>query len=92
MSETVENEESKAILQHLFVLAVQRIGSAAALGRHLGVFQSELRTYLAGEAMPPSEVLLRTVDLVIDDLKQVESQFSERAWRSLPVLATRLRS
>ena len=78
-------------MQHLFALALQRMGSASALGRHLGVLYSELRTYLTGEAMPPNEVLLRAVDLVMEDLKAVESRFSERAWRSLPLLANRLR-
>jgi hypothetical protein len=85
----IENQESKAIVQHIFVLAVRRIGGASALGRHLGVLYSELRTYLAGEAMPPTEVLLKTVELVIEDLKGVESQFPEEAWRSPPLAAAR---
>jgi hypothetical protein len=88
VSETIENEESKAILQHLFALAVRRVGGTAALGRELGILYSELRTYMAGEAMPPSDVLLRAVDLVIED----SGPFSEQAWRSLPVVAARLHS
>jgi hypothetical protein len=85
----IENEESKAILQRLFALAVRRVGSTAALGRQLGILYSELRTYLAGEAMPPSDVLLRAVDLVMEDLDEVQDQFSEQVWRSLPVAAAR---
>ena len=92
LSEKIENEETKAILQHLFALAVRRVGSTAALGRQLGILYSELRTYLAGEAMPPSDVLLRAVDLVIEELGGLQSQFSEQAWRSLPVAATRQQS
>jgi len=64
------------------------VGSTAALGRQLGILYSELRTYLAGEAMPPSDVLLRAVDLVIEDL----DQFSQQSSRSLPVIAARLHS
>lgn len=76
-------EETNVIVQRLFVLAAQRVGSAAALGRHLGLTYSELVPYLAGEAVPAEEVLLRTLDLVIDDLKTVKGTFSEQAWRSL---------
>jgi hypothetical protein len=76
-------EESNGPVQRLFVLAAQRVGSASALGQHLGLTDSELRPYLAGEAIPPEEVLLRTADLAIEDLKMVKSGFSEQAWRSL---------
>ena len=76
-------DESNAIIQRLFALAAQRVGSAAALGRHLGLTYRELRPYLAGDAIPPECVLLRTVDLVVEDLKMVRSGFSEQAWRFL---------
>ena len=62
------------------------------MGRQLGILYSELRTYLAGEAMPPSDVLLRAVDLVIGDLDEVQDEFCEQVWRSLPVAAARQRS
>lgn len=70
---------------------MQRAGGTAALGRQLGILYSELRTYLAGEAMPPSDVLLRAADLVMDELGDLQAQFPEH-WRSLPVAAARLRS
>ena len=76
-------EESKAIVQRLFTLAAQRSGSASALGRTLGLSYAELQPYLAGEAIPPEHVLLRTVELVIDELKTIRGTFSEQAWRSL---------
>ena len=84
-------DESNAIVQRLFAMAAQRVGSAAALGRHLGLTYRQLRPYLAGEAVPPDEVLLRTVDLVIEDLKMVRSGFSEQAWRSLSLPESGLR-
>lgn len=62
------------------------------MGRQLGILYSELRTYLAGDAMPPSDVLLRAVDLVMGDLDEVQDQFREQVWRSLPVAAARQRS
>jgi hypothetical protein len=66
-------EESTAIVQRLFALAAQYAGSASALARRLGLRYSELRTYLAGEVMPPEEVLLRTVELVIEYRKAPRS-------------------
>jgi hypothetical protein len=41
--------------------------------------------------MPPTDVFLKTVELVIEDLKGVESQFPEEAWRSPPLAAARAR-
>jgi len=66
-------EETTAIVQRLFALAAQYVGSASALARRLGLRYSELRTYLGGEAMPPEEVLLRTVELVIEYRKAPRS-------------------
>jgi hypothetical protein len=79
--------EENAIVQRLFVLAAQRVGSASALGRHLGLTYSELSPYLTGEAIPPEEVLLRTVQQVTEDLKMVKGAFSEQAWRFLSLPA-----
>jgi hypothetical protein len=76
-------EESNDLIERLFGLAARRAGSVSALVQHLGVTYSELRTYLTGEAMPPEEVLLRTVE-VIEELKVVDSWLSEQASRSVP--------
>ena len=65
-------EESTAIAQRLLALAVRCAGSASALVPHLGLTYSELRTYLAGEAMPPEEVLLRALELIIQHRKGVQ--------------------
>lgn len=77
-------EESNDLIQRLFALAARRAGGVSALVRHLGVTYSELTTYLTGEAMPPEEVLLRTLHLVSEDLKVVDSGLSEQASRSFP--------
>lgn len=78
-----KSRQESAIVQRLFALAAQRLGGGSALVQHLGVTYSELRTYLSGEAMPPQEVFLRTVELVGEDLKMVKSEFSEQALRLL---------
>lgn len=79
--------ESNAIVRRLFEVAAQRAGSASALGRHLGLTYHDLQPYLAGEAIPPIDVLLQAAELVMEDLKIVRSGFSERAWRSLSLPA-----
>jgi hypothetical protein len=76
-------DESAAIVQRLFELAARRVGSAYALGQYLGLSYRQVQPYLAGEAIPPEPVLLRTVELVIDDLKLIRGSFSERAWQAL---------
>jgi hypothetical protein len=75
--------ESNAIVQRLFEVAAQRAGSASALGEHLGLNYAQLQPYLAGKAIPPTDVILRAADLVVEELKIVRSGFSEHAWRSL---------
>lgn len=61
------------------------MGSASALALHLRIPYSELATYLAGHAMPPEAVLVRAVELIIEDLPTIRSGFSDAAWRSLPL-------
>lgn len=77
--------QESVTIQRLFALAAQRIGGRPALVQHLRITYSELRTYLSGEAMPPEEVLLRAVDLIIKDSKAVTTGFSEQAIRSFLV-------
>jgi hypothetical protein len=74
-------EDPKAVVGRLFLLAAERAGSRAGLCGHLEITDAELQRYLDREAIPPAEVTLRAVDLIIDEraLKGV----SERIWRSL---------
>jgi hypothetical protein len=76
-------EEWAAMVRRIFVRAAERLGSAAELGRHLGLSYAELRPYLYGQAMPPETILLRAVDIVIDELKVLKTSCSESTWRSL---------
>ena len=79
--------ELNAIVQRLFEVAAQRAGSASALAEHLGLTYYELQPYLAGRAIPPQDIIFRTADFVVKDLKIVRSGFSEHAWRSLSLPA-----
>ena len=76
-------EEAKQIVQRLFVRAAQRVGGAVTLGVLLGFSYSEMPRYINGEAIPPSEVLLQALELVLDDIDVVKDGCSEQAWRFL---------
>jgi len=80
---TVSLGEQHAIVQRIFLRAAERIGGASALCQQIKVPYSELRTYLQGDAMPPEDILLRAVDVIIDELPAIRSGFSQRAWQSL---------
>ena len=80
---TVSLGEQHAIVQRIFLRAAERIGGASALCQQIKVPYSELRTYLQGDAMPPEDILLRAVDVIIDELPTIRSGFSQRAWQSL---------
>ena len=72
-------------MQRIFTRCAEKIGSASALALHLRIPYSEVATYLSGHAMPPEGVLVRAVELVIEDLPAIRSGFSEAAWHSLPL-------
>ena len=73
-----------AILRRLFALAAQRAGGKAALVRYLGIPYSELKTYAAGEVMPPRDTLFRMLELVPEDLELLKREFPE-TWTALPL-------
>jgi hypothetical protein len=75
--------EEKAIVGRLFLRAAERIGSASALARLLGLTYTAIRPYLAGEAVPSEDLLLRTVAVVVDELPALKQGFSDDAWSSL---------
>ena len=80
---TVSLEEQHAIVQRIFLRAAERMGGASALCQQIKVPYSELKTCLRGDAMPPEELLLRAVDVIIDELPAIRSGFSQKAWQSL---------
>jgi hypothetical protein len=80
--------EERRVVRRLFLRAAERVGSASALARSLGLTYPDIRSYLNGEAIPAEDVLLRTVSLVIDDLELLKGEFSAQAWSSLSLPGT----
>ena len=74
---------SSSVVQRLFVEAARRLGSAEALGARLELEEGDLRKFLTGESIPPQRVLLRALDVVLEDFHAIRREFSEEAWRSL---------
>jgi hypothetical protein len=81
-------DERCAVVQRIFVRAAERLGSAARLSDALDITHSDLRVYLAGEAMPPEAVLLRAVDIIIEEMSSIRAQFRPEVWQSLSVSST----
>lgn len=75
--------EQVAIVRRIFTAAIAKHGSAAQLAAYLGVSLADLQLYLDGEAMPADFLLLRTVNLLLEELPTIRKHFSAAAWISL---------
>jgi hypothetical protein len=75
--------ERQAIVRRIFMCAAQRLGSTSAVARDVGIGFGELRTYISGEAMPPEQVLLKVVEIIIDQIPAIRTEFPPEDWRSL---------
>ena len=76
-------EEERAIIQRILRRAEMKVGSAARCAETLGISLTELRSYREGEAKPADAVLLRAVDLILDEIPAIRVTFSARAWNAL---------
>jgi hypothetical protein len=81
------DSESAALVRRIFRRAVERVGSVSALATELRVPDPELRLYVAGEAVPPTDILLRLVELLID-LPGLQAGASEHDSRGLSLPRT----
>ena len=59
--------ETHALGQRVLAKAALRVGGASALAACLKVSESQLAAWLAGTAVPPAEVIMRAVGLVLDE-------------------------
>lgn len=76
-------EERNAIVRRLFVQAVTRTGSRARLAGDLKLSYEDIGRYMAGEAIPPQEVLSRVAVVLGEDLPRIRAAFSSGTWRAL---------
>lgn len=76
-------DDEHRLIERLFNRAAERVGSASGLKRRLRISSNEVLMYLQGKAIPPEAVMLRTVEIVLDELPRLRSEFSREAWRAL---------
>lgn len=79
----MSRDDQLAIVRRIFVAASMKYGSRGHFAEFLGVPEVELGFYLAGEAMPPEEVLLRAAAIIIDEVNGFRHEFPEVAWAGL---------
>lgn len=78
---TAMDAEHELVLR-LFSRAAGKVGSVAQLALRLGVSYADVATYMQGKAIPPDVVLLRAVEIILDEASYFRAHFPE-AWRSL---------
>jgi hypothetical protein len=76
------DDEQRLILR-LFSRAAARAGSAQHLALRIKASPNEVLMYMQGKKVPPEEVLLRAVDIILDELPGIRADFSTEVWRSL---------
>lgn len=86
-SEYSRQAEQFAIVGRLFTRAAERFGGAQRVAKEFNIPDDELAAYMAGNAMPSDALLVKAVDVVMEELPALSSQFSEAARQ---VMADRL--
>lgn len=59
--------ETHALAQRVLVRAAAKAGGAEQLAKYLGVTPGRLADWMSGSKVPPVDVILRAVDLVIGE-------------------------
>lgn len=70
------------LILRLFSRAAAKVGSVNQLALRLGISYADVATYMQGKAIPPEPILLRAVELILDDLPYFRANFAQ-AWQSL---------
>ena len=73
----------RTVYAGVLLRAAEILGGREALIDYLGVPPARLEPWLSGEADPPADVFLRTVDLVVEhNLKGLLRQLGQQAGKS----------
>ena len=79
----ITSDEELGIIQQILTSAMLRLGSVARLAEHLKISYADLAKYRAGDDTPPDEVLLRAVDVILDELPAIRRTCSAKTWQAL---------
>ena len=59
--------EIQALAQRILVKAAHKLGGVEALSKYLDIGEATLGDWVAGRFVPPVEVILKTVSLLVDE-------------------------
>lgn len=59
-----------SLAQRVLRNAAKKLGGEKELAAYLGVSDAVLQDWLAGKGIPPTELILRAVDLLVDEPKR----------------------
>ena len=62
-----DQQEIQALSQRILAKAAHKLGGVAALSQVLGVGDATLAEWIRGRHVPPAEVILRVVSLLVDE-------------------------
>lgn len=63
----MEAPEFQALAQRLLIKAAQKLAGVTALADFLQVLEGTLAVWIAGKEVPPATVILKAVELLIDE-------------------------
>lgn len=76
-------DDEHRLVSRLFSRAAVRVGSVGLLALRIKASPKEVLRYMQGEAIPPEDVLLRAVDIILDELSTFRGEFAPQVWQSL---------
>ncbi|HUQ26357.1 MAG TPA: hypothetical protein VM140_11860 [Burkholderiales bacterium] len=62
-----EKAEIQALSPRILGKAAHKLGGFAALAKYLGVGDATLGEWITGQSVPPAEIILKAVDVLIDE-------------------------
>jgi hypothetical protein len=62
-----EKAEIQALSQRILGKAANKLGGVVALSKYLGIGDATLADWTAGRSVPPAEVILKAVSLLVDE-------------------------
>ena len=86
LADMLDNEYRRqqfAIIGRLFTRAAERSGSAQRLAKEFNIPDDELAAYMAGGAMPSDDLLVKAVEIIMEELPSISLEFSQAAREAL---------
>jgi len=76
-------DDEHRLISRLLSRAAAKVGSPERLAIHIQASPAEVWSYMQGKKIPPEAVLLRAVEVILDELPNFRTEFSPEVWHSL---------